>query len=67
MKIDTGFTMYVREDLPTIEYGRSGETEWLTMEDVTMFISKRGKKVLGQLITNLNSIYINLEDEEVAE
>ena len=65
--METGFTMYVREDLPTIEYGRSGNTEWLSMEDVTMFISSRGRKVIGQLITNLNSIYINLEDEEVVE
>ena len=63
--METNFTMYVREDLPTIEYGRSGNTEWLTMEDVTLFISNRGRKVIGQMITNLNSIYINLEDEEV--
>jgi len=62
-KLDTSFTMYIGENLPIIEYGENEGAEWLTMEEVTMFISKNSKKILGQMIDNLHDIYKNLKEE----
>jgi len=64
MLINDEIIFRLDDDIPSVEYGEAGDTEWLDFENISLIISGRSEEVIEQIIKNLQMIKKHLKERK---